>query len=156
MNRKPAVLFLCTGNSARSQMAEGILRKYAGDLFAVHSAGMEPKGLNPLAVRVMGELGIDISHHRSKSVNEYLGKVPISYAVFVCSSAEERCPRIWPNLDKRLYWPLEDPAVAVGTEDERLQVFRDVRDKLDDHIIQWLSELKVKGELPELASLENH
>jgi arsenate reductase len=146
--KKPIVLFVCTGNSARSQMAEGLLRKYAGDRFDAQSAGMEPKGLNPLAVEAMKELGIDISQHRSKEVSEFLGKAPIQYAIFVCSSADERCPRLWPFAGKRLYWPFEDPAAATGSHAEKLAVFRDIRDQIDGQIIDWLAELQVAGELP--------
>jgi arsenate reductase len=142
---KPVVLFVCTGNSARSQMAEGLLRKYAGNHFEARSAGMEPKGINPLAVEAMKEIGIDISHHTSKPVSEFLGKVAVHYAVFVCSNAEDRCPRLWPFTGQRLYWPFEDPAAATGTHDEKLAVFRDVRDQIDTQIIQWLAEQKVAG-----------
>jgi arsenate reductase (thioredoxin) len=92
--KKPVVLFVCTGNSARSQMAEGLLRKHAGHRCDARSAGTEPKGLNSLSVEAMKEIGIDISGHRSKNLSELVGKVPIDYAIFVCSSAEDRCPTL--------------------------------------------------------------
>ena len=139
------VLFVCTGNSARSQMADGLLRKHAGDRFDAQSAGTEPKGLNPLAMEAMREIGIDISQQRSKDVAEFLGKVAVQYAVFVCSSADERCPRLWPFSGQRLYWPFEDPAAASGTHEEKLTVFRRVRDEIDERIVEWLAESRVAG-----------
>src|SRR5664280_2052023 len=96
---KLRVLFLCTGNSARSQMAEAFLRKYAGDRFEVHSAGLEPKDLNPLTVRVMEEAGFDMSGHRSKGIGEYLGKVLFQYLITVCDDAEKNCPTVWPGVN---------------------------------------------------------
>lgn len=143
--QKPMVLFVCTGNSARSQMADGLLRKHAGDRFDAQSAGTEPKGLNPLAMEAMREIGIDISQQRSKDVAEFLGKVAVQYAVFVCSSADERCPRLWPFSGQRLYWPFEDPAAASGTHEEKLTVFRRVRDEIDERIVEWLAESRVAG-----------
>jgi arsenate reductase (thioredoxin) len=125
---KAKVLFLCTGNSARSQMAEGYLRHVAGDRFDAVSAGIEPKGLNPLAVAAMREIGIDISHQQSKDVASFLGQ-PIAYVITVCDNAKERCP-IFPGTGKSLHWSLDDPAQATGTEAERLVAFRRVRDQL--------------------------
>jgi len=150
--RKPVVLFLCTGNSARSQMAEAFLRRYAGDLFDVQSAGLEPKPINPLTVEAMKEIGVDISQQRSKDTAEFLGKVSVRYAIFVCANAEANCPRLWPFTGNRLYWPFEDPAAATGTYEERLQVFRDVRNQIDARIIAWLAELRVAEELPAVLS----
>ena len=109
---KARVLFLCTGNSARSQMAEGYLRHTAEDEFEALSAGIEPKGLNPLAVEAMREIGIDISHQKSKDVREFLGQA-IPYVITVCDNAKERCP-IFPRSFKFLHWPFEDPAEAAG------------------------------------------
>jgi len=129
---KPKVLFLCTGNSARSQMAEGYLRHTAGDRFEPMSAGIEPKGLNPLAVEAMREIGVDISRQTSKDVATLLGQY-IPYVVTVCDNAEEHCP-IFPGTWKFLHWSLEDPALATGTHDEKLAVFRRVRDQLIQHI----------------------
>lgn len=129
---KPKVLFLCTGNSARSQMAEGYLRHVAGDRFEAMSAGIEPKGLNPLAVEVMLEIGVDISQQKSKDVVSLLGQ-PVPYVVTVCDDAKERCP-IFPGTWKFLHWSFEDPAQATGTHAERLAVFRRVRDEIFQHI----------------------
>ena len=129
---KPKVLFLCTGNSARSQMAEGYLRHAAGDRYEPRSAGVEPKELNPLAVQAMQEIGIDISKQQSKDVVSLLGQ-HIPYVVTVCDNAKERCPT-FPGTWKFLHWSFEDPATAVGTADEKLAVFRRVRDQIVEHI----------------------
>jgi arsenate reductase len=131
-SKRPKVLFLCTGNSARSQMAEGYLRKVAGDQFEPMSAGIEPKGLNPLAVEAMSEIGIDISRQKSKDVVGFLGQ-PIPYVVTVCDNAKQRCP-IFPRTYKFLHWSLDDPAAAIGTHEEKLSVFRRVRDEIAKHI----------------------
>jgi arsenate reductase len=149
--KKPVVLFVCTGNSARSQMAEGLLRKHAGDRFDAKSAGTEPKGLNPLSVEAMKEIGIDISQQRSKKLSEMVGTVPIDYAIFVCSSADDRCPTLAAFTGERLYWPFDDPAAATGTHQEKLARFREVRDQIDARIVDWLTELRAAGELPEIA-----
>ncbi len=129
---KPKVLFLCTGNSARSQMAEGYLRHVAGDRFEPLSAGIEPQSLNPLAVEAMQEMGIDISSQKSKDVVSFLGQY-IPYIVTVCDSARERCP-IFPRTFRFLHWSLEDPAAATGTQEEKLAVFRRVRDDIGRRI----------------------
>jgi arsenate reductase len=133
---KAKVLFLCTGNSARSQMAEGYLRSVAGDDFEAMSAGIEPKGLNPLAVEAMKEIGIDISRQTSKDVTGFLGQA-IPYVITVCDNAKARCP-IFPRTYKFLHWSLEDPAEAVGSHDEQLAVFRRVRDEITQRIEQEL------------------
>ncbi len=125
---KPKVLFLCTGNSARSQMAEGYLRHVAADRFTPMSAGVEPKELNPLAVEAMAEMGIDISRQTSKDVVSLLGQ-HIPYVVTVCDNAKQRCP-IFPGTWKFLHWSVEDPAEATGTREQRLNVFRRVRDQI--------------------------
>ncbi len=129
---KPKVLFLCTGNSARSQMAEGYLRHVAADEFEPLSAGIEPKGLNPLAVEAMGEIGIDISQQQSKDVKEFLGQ-SIPYVVTVCDNAKEHCP-IFPRTYKFLHWSLVDPAQATGTHEEQLAAFRRIRDEIAKRI----------------------
>ncbi|HTZ96025.1 MAG TPA: arsenate reductase ArsC [Terriglobales bacterium] len=129
---KPKVLFLCTGNSARSQMAEGLLRAMAGDRFEVLSAGTNPGGVNQLAIEAMQEIGIDISKHRSKNVNEFLGQ-PIEYVVTVCDRAKESCP-IFPGTYKFLSWSLDDPAAVTGTKEEKLQFFRRIRDEISRNI----------------------
>jgi arsenate reductase len=134
------VLFLCTGNSARSQMAEAFLRKYAGDHFEAHSAGIEPRGLNPLTVKVMEERGIDMSGHRSKSTREYLGHVNFGYVITVCGEAEKNCPTIFLTVSHRYFWPFDDPAAVEGTEEARLAKFREVRDQIDERVKAWLDE----------------
>jgi arsenate reductase len=135
---KTRVLFLCTGNSARSQMAEALLRLHGGDRFEVYSAGLEPKGIHPLTRRVLEERGIDISRQYSKTLNEYMGKVHFGYLITVCDRAEQRCP-IFPGMGVRLAWPLEDPAAADGPEEEQLAAFRRVRDQIEQRILQWLA-----------------
>ncbi|HSA93819.1 MAG TPA: arsenate reductase ArsC [Terriglobales bacterium] len=129
---KPRVLFLCTGNSARSQMAEGLLRQLAGERFEVFSAGTHPVGLNPLAVEAMRELGVDISAQRSKNVREFVGQ-PMHYVITVCDHAREHCP-VFPGAYKVLHWGLEDPAAVTGSQDEKLVVFRRVRDEVAERI----------------------
>lgn len=139
--RTPKVLFLCTGNSARSQMGEGFLRQYAGDHFEVYSAGLRPAGINPRTVQVMDEIGIDIRGQESTPVRAYLGRKAFRYLITVCSHAEENCPTVWPSPTQRLYWPFDDPAAAKGTEEEVLVVFRRVRDEIELRITDWLVEL---------------
>jgi len=134
------VLFLCTGNSARSQMAEAFLRTYAGNQFEPHSAGLEPKRLNPLMVKVMNEVGIDVSSQESKGVDEYLGKVLFQYLITVCDDADKNCPTIWPGVNKRMHWSFQDPAAFEGTEEEKLAKFREVRDLIEKRIKEWLAE----------------
>jgi arsenate reductase len=128
MSDRKRVLILCTGNSARSQMAEGILRHMAGDDFEVASAGVAPSYVRPEAIRVMGELGIDISGHRSKSVDEFLGQ-ELDYVITVCDHANEQCP-VFPGKTKRIHWSFEDPAAVQGDDPARLGVFRRVRDEI--------------------------
>ena len=135
----PKVLFLCTGNSARSQMAEALLRKYAGDQFDVYSAGLEPRGINPYTVRAMNEIGVDLSGHRSKDVMEYLGRVNFGYVITVCDNAEANCP-IFPFVTTRLHWSFEDPARFEGADEDKLAKFREVRDQIDERIRSWLAE----------------
>jgi len=133
------VLFLCTGNSCRSQMAEGLLRHHAGDRFNVYSAGTDPaERVHPLAVQVMSELGIDISNQRPKGVKEYLGKLQIRYLIIVCGGADESCPRVFPGVLHRLFWPFDDPAQLTGDDDEVLAGFRRVRDEIDQRLREWL------------------
>jgi len=139
---KSRVLFLCTGNSARSQMAEALLRKYAGDHFEVYSAGLEPKGLNPYTVKVLEEIGVDTSQHYSKTLENFMGRVHFGYLITVCSNAEENCP-VFPGMGMRMHWPFEDPAAFVGNEEETLQKFREVRDQIDARIREWLKEMDI-------------
>jgi arsenate reductase len=126
--KKRSVLILCTGNSARSQMAEGILRHIAGEKFEVESAGVEPSSVRPEAVEAMRDLGIDISKHRSKSVNEFLDR-RFDYIITVCDNAKESCP-LFPGNAERIHWSFEDPAAVQGSGEERLSAFRKVRDQI--------------------------
>ncbi len=139
---KPKVLFLCTGNSARSQMAEALLRKHAGDRFDVYSAGLEPKGIHPYTRRVMQEIGIDLSGQRSKHLNEYLGKLHFEHLITVCGNAEKTCPT-FPGAGQRQHWPFDDPAAVEGSEEEKLVQFRQVRDQIDQRIQVWLAEQRM-------------
>ena len=134
---KRRVLFLCTHNSARSQMAEGFLRDLAGDRFEVESAGTEETRVHPLAVRVMGEVGVDLSGHCSKTLDRFLAQ-PWHHVITVCDHANERCPVFGRGAD-RLHWAFEDPSRAMGTEDERVAVFRRVRDEIGAQIKGWLA-----------------
>ena len=136
MNRS-RVLFLCTGNSARSQMAEGLLRDRAGDRFETFSAGLEPTAVHSMAIAAMAEIGIDISRQRSKSLTEYLGKEHFGYLITVCDHAAANCP-MFPGVANRLHWSLVDPATAEGGEEERMEVFRRVRDRLAALIDEFL------------------
>jgi arsenate reductase len=135
---RPKVLFICTGNTARSQMAEGFLRALAGERFDVYSAGLEPGELHPLTVRVMEERGIDVSGQRAKGLDEYLGKLDFTYVITVCDRAAQRCP-IFPGTGDRLHWSFEDPAETVGGEEQRLAKFREVRDAIEARVREWLA-----------------
>ena len=132
MGEKKRILFLCTHNSARSQMAEGLLRHLAGDRFEAMSAGTEATHVRPLAVRAMGEISIDISGQESKTLDRYLQE-PIDYMITVCDDANEACP-FFPGAANRLHWSIEDPSKAEGSEEERLAVFRRVRDGIKDRV----------------------
>ena len=136
---KTKVIFLCTGNSARSQMAEALLRELAGDRFDVYSGGLRPVEVNKLAVSVMKERGIDISGQRSKGLDEFLGKINFGVIITLCDQAERECP-IFPGISTRLHWPFEDPAALEGTEEERLAKFREVRDAIEMRIQEWLRD----------------
>jgi len=135
---KPAVLFLCTGNSCRSQMAEGWLKQLAGDRFEALSAGLKPRPVHPLAIETMREVGIDISGQRSKSAAEFLGRKSFRVAVFVCAKAERDCPVAYPFAIQSLSWPLEDPVSFEGTDDEQRRKFEEIRDRLGQLIRAWL------------------
>ena len=126
---KATVLILCTGNSCRSHIAEGILRATAGDLLDVQSAGSHPAGfVHPFAIKVMAEIGIDISRHRSKHLNEFLSQ-PVETVITVCGKADQVCP-LFPGQVNRHHWAFDDPALAAGTEEDRLAMFRRVRDEM--------------------------
>ena len=137
------VLFLCTGNSARSQMAEVFLRKYAGNHFEAHSAGLKPTGINPFTIKVLQEVGIDISNQSSKGVDTYLGKVLFQYLITVCDDADKNCPTVWPGVNQRMHWSFEDLAAFEGTDDEKLAKFREIRDLIEERIKTWLKEQDV-------------
>lgn len=137
MNNKTKVLILCTGNSARSQMAEGLLRHDAGARFEVASAGVAPSHVRPEAIAVMRELGIDISTHYSKSVDEFTAQ-EFDYVITVCDDANEQCP-VFPGMTKRIHWSFEDPAAAQGDEPQRLTVFRIVRDEIRERLGKFVA-----------------
>ena len=136
---KQRVLFLCTGNSARSQLAEGLLRALAGDRLDVASAGTHPCYVHPMAIRAMRERGIDISQHRSKHLNEFL-PYPVDYVITVCDQAAEQCP-VFPGQAIRIHWSIPDPATAVIAESLRMAAFRKVLYTLENHIRAWLATL---------------
>jgi len=131
------VLFLCTGNSARSQMAEGLLRTIGGGDFEINSAGTDPKELHPLAVEAMRETGIDIAGHRSKSLKRFLGQ-HFDYIITVCDRARDSCPT-FPGDNQRIHWGFEDPAVVTGSRAEQLAVFRRVRNEISERLRVWVT-----------------
>jgi arsenate reductase len=135
---KQRVLILCIGNSARSQMVEGLLRDMDGDRYDVFSAGSKPSVVNPLAIEAMREVGIDISGQRSKHLNEYLGQ-PFDFVITVCDEAAETCP-LFPGKAERIHWSFPDPAAAQGTHEERLALFRRTRDDIATHLREWVQE----------------
>ncbi len=137
---KPKILVLCTGNSARSQMAEALFRKYGGDRYAVYSAGVEPKGINPYTVRVMEEVGLSLADHRSKDVREYLGKEHFAHVFTVCHHAEQNCPSVFLTMGTHDHWDLDDPAAQEGADAEKLAKFRAVRNQIDERVRAWLQE----------------
>lgn len=135
--KKKKVLILCTGNSARSQMAEGLLRHEAGDRFEVASAGTHPTTVRPEAVAVMSDLGIDISSHRSKSVDEFIGST-FDYVITVCDNANESCP-VFPGT-QRLHWSFADPAAVKGSYEEQKAAFRLIRDQIRERLKAFATE----------------
>jgi arsenate reductase len=137
----PGVLVLCTGNSARSQMAEALLRRRLDVRTPVYSAGTEPaERVHPLAVRVLREAGLDVSGLRPKHFRDYLGRLPVHTVIIVCDGANKSCPTVWPGAYERLFWPFEDPAAFAGSDDERLAKFREIRDAIAARIDAWLEE----------------
>jgi arsenate reductase len=123
-------------------MAEAFLNKYASERFEAHSAGLEPKGINPLTIKVMNEVGVDMSTHTSKGVDTYLGKVLFQYLVTVCDNAEKNCPTVWPGVNHRLHWSFEDPAAFDGTDNEKLEKFRQVRDQIEQKVKTWIENIE--------------
>lgn len=143
MSEKKRVLILCTGNSARSQMAEGLLRDIGGNRLEVESAGVIASFVRPQAIETMKEVGIDISHHRSKSVEEFTGQ-DFDYVITVCDNAKESCP-VFPAKTKRIHWSFDDPAEATGTDEEKLAVFRRVRDEIREKLSVFVEEKQLKS-----------
>jgi len=140
MTDQTRVLILCTGNSARSQMAEGLLRHDGGDAFVVESAGLEPSFVRPEAIEAMREIGIDISGQHSKSLDKFITE-PFDYVITVCDNANENCP-IFPVAKRRIHWSVEDPASVGGTEEARLKAFRAARDDLRGRLIKFIESAK--------------
>ena len=136
---KPIVLFLCTGNSARSQMAEGLLRAKSSERFEAHSAGTDPApAVHPVAIEAMREIGIDISDQRPKAAKEYLGRLPVRHLFIVCDGANQKCPSTFPGVRTRDFWNIEDPAAFQGSPVDTLQRFRQVRDEISSRLDAWL------------------
>jgi arsenate reductase len=127
-------------------MGEGLLRHAAGDRFEVYSAGLEPKGMNPFTIQAMDEIGVDVRSQWSKSVKEYMGRIFFHYVITVCGDADESCPQaLWANGGIKLHFPFEDPAALVGTDEEKLALFRRVRDEIDARLQRWLTELDTEA-----------
>jgi arsenate reductase len=135
--RKAKVLFLCTGNSARSQMAEAFLRHFGGETFEAFSAGLNPSTIHPLTRQVMGEVGLDLDGQHSKSLDGYLGMKTFDYLITVCDHADKNCP-FFPGAGERKHWFFEDPATYKGTQESKLQKFREVRDLIEERVRTWL------------------
>ena len=140
------VLFLCTQNAARSQMAEALLRHVAGSRFEVVSAGLEPTSVHAFTRRVLEEKGMDTRGLHAKSLGEFLGKAHIRYAIIVCEYTEEQCPRLYPFALQTLYWPFDDPLQAQGSCAQRLETFRAVRDKIADRLCEWLHQCTLEDD----------
>ncbi len=140
MQKRPRVLLLCTGNSCRSQMAEGFLKHYGHCKFEVYSAGLRPSHVHPLAIKVMAESGIDITSQYSKTVNRFLDQ-EFSYIITVCGGAKELCPT-FQGKHRTIHWSINDPATAEGTEEEIMKVFRDVRDKISEEVNHFISNTR--------------
>lgn len=138
--KKPKVILLCTGNSARSQMAEGLMQKLGGAHYDIYSAGIEPKGINPLAIQAMDQIGIDIRGQESTDLRTYLGHVEFAYLITLCGDAEKNCPRTFLSMGEHQHWDLEDPAAAQGTEAEKSAKFVEIRDEIDRRIHDWLAD----------------
>jgi len=143
MTTKKRILVLCTGNSARSQMGEGLFRHEGGEGWEIFSAGTKPSVVRPEAIAVMREIGIDISDHRSKSVDEFTGK-PFDYVVTVCDNARDNCP-VFSGAKQRIHWSLEDPAAVEGSAEIRLASFRRIRDQIHDRVKTFFKQLNGSG-----------
>lgn len=134
------VLFICTGNSARSQMAEAFLNHYAGEKFEAHSCGLVAKGIHPLTYKVMQEKGFNLAGQSSKDANTYLGKVNFGYLITVCDEAEKNCPSTFLGISNREHWSFEDPAAFQGTETQQLEKFREIRDQIETKIKEFIAK----------------
>lgn len=142
--KKMNVIFLCTGNSARSQMGEAFLRHIAGEQFEVHSAGLDPKGINPYTIQVMDEVGVDIRSQYSKTTQDYMGRMFFHYVITVCSNADKNCPQaLWAQGGKKFHWPFDDPAAVEGSDEEKLAKFRLVRDQIEAEVKSWVEGLEL-------------
>lgn len=139
---KTRVLFLCTGNSCRSQMAQAFLNRHGGEAFEAHSAGLAPKEIHPLTLQVMQEIGYNMTGHSAKGVEVYLGKQLFQILITVCDDADKNCPTTWPGVYQRLHWSFEDPAQFEGSPEEKLAKFRSIRDQIQAKITNWLKEPK--------------
>jgi arsenate reductase (thioredoxin) len=126
-------------------MAEALLHHYAGDRYEAYSAGIEPKDIHAMAIKVMAEIGIDIGKQRSKALKEYMGRIHFGYLITVCSEADEKCPTTFPGMGQRLHWDLEDPAKFNGTEEQKLEKFRQIREQLRQKIQAWLESQSSGG-----------
>src|SRR5208283_2535721 len=139
---KTKIIIICTHNSARSQMAEAFLKKYAGDYFDVYSAGFDPKPIHPYTFKVMQEIGYDLSKQQPKELWQLIQKEYFGIAITVCKKSEEECPTI-PGTSTRLYWNIDDPAALEGTDEEKLAKFREVRDQINEQIKSFLKDRKI-------------
>ncbi len=136
--KKTRVLFLCTHNAVRSQMAEAFLREFGAERFEAYSAGLRPTEIHPYTIEVMDEVGIDVRDQYPKGLKPYMGRVHFGYLVYVCDRAEEGCPTAFPGMGHRLDWPFEDPLAYRGRKKDRLEKFREVRDLIGARIQRWL------------------
>lgn len=136
---KAKVLFLCTGNSCRSQMAEAFLREYASDNFEAYSGGLEAEGIHPMTKQVMQEVGIDINDQNSKPVSKFLGQKHFGFLITVCRKAEKNCPT-FPDVSTRLFWDIEDPKAFEGSDEEKLAKFREIRDEVEERVENFIKE----------------
>lgn len=137
------VLILCARNSARSQMAEALLRRHDGGRFNVESAGLEASEIHPLTVRVMEEIGLSLTEHRSKSAREFLGRLAVHHLIIVCERTERECPKLFPGAARQYSWPFPDPVGVDGTVEARLAAFREVRDGIERRVLEWLRDPEV-------------
>jgi arsenate reductase len=141
--KKATVMFFCTTNASRSAMAEGLMLKFAGSSFDVYSAGLNPKGVNDYVKKVMAEMDIDMSNWEPHQAADFLGEDIYSYAITLCDRSEPDCPTVFPGVINALYWPVENPETFVGTPEQTLAKYREVRDELADKIKVWLQDPKI-------------